>query len=309
MGQYDPPRTLTDIITRATARFGKTNTTLNSAIPTEVTDQLREICSDFDYWFLKVEPGKVVPAAMPYAMAPTTFAQTLGASGRWLDCGWLLTAAGTSDYDMYSRLDISPGSTLWAKCEASRLHHVKVFDIGGRFISDVAVRDSDGYFSYNNYLGTAGRGQPLKAFPHTGIDGCTSLRLYPTPDTTYVVAASWQLAYPQWFASGQEWTNILLFYYPRVIQALVMMIMAEHHHEDTIWTKWSKILYGDARGRVRSDIADWGLVGAMRTDTWRRWGQQSTDLEQHDSLRAAVGRGGYGNHDIGSSYYTSPTPY
>lgn len=299
-----PPRNLSYIIARAAARFGRSDSTLEAQIPDDITDQLREICAEFDYWFLRVEPGMVVPAAMPYSVAPSSFAL-----GRWLDQGWFLTADGTADYKLACTSDIAmptTANTPWAYCEASRINYVKLFTLDGGFQKDLPVMSSDQYLSFTNFGGESVRGTPIKAFPYTQNE-VTWLRLHPTPDTTYVMATSFQLAVPPWYSDGSSsYYNILSRYYPRVLQYLAFLAYADHHHETGLYDHYAKKLYGTNRGRVRSDIPDHGLIGAMRIDTMNRWSQQTSDLPTNTSIAEAVGRGEPGYTRDQGNYYTSP---
>lgn len=299
---YSSARTLGYCIDRAKRRFGKTNQDLETTLPMALTDRLREICAEFDYWFLRVEPGQANPA-FPYTTAPTVFKQD-----RWLLPGWLATQAGTEAYALQTPLQIVSDDALWAPSEASRLVYVKRFGLSGAMECDLSVKSGNTYFSEGTFTGSSGQAPPQYAWAQT-IDGVTYLRLNPIPDQVYLMSVGWQLAVPPWFGNGPSLTNLLMFYYPRVLVTLTLLEYAEYYHEADAFAFYTKQLWGDARGRVRSDIPDYGLIGAMKIDTMQRWGQESEELAQYRSLREATGREGFGHRQPGDSYYSGPTPY
>ncbi len=70
-------RTLAYVILQCRKKFGKSDLELENGIADFIKDELRLICSSFPYWFLKVEPGMLVPSLFSTYPAQGTAAGTL----------------------------------------------------------------------------------------------------------------------------------------------------------------------------------------------------------------------------------------
>lgn len=301
-------RTLDFVIQKARKKFGTSDNTLESNIVDLVKDNLREICSDFPYWWLCIEPGTVVPAAFSGYASSGDVGTKL--AGRWLDQGWMITEPGVEYYPIYvANTDSVTAPTDWVQCEAAQLLHVKRYSHTGAFQSDLDVVDSNNYFSRGAMLSSVERGNPTVAYCHT-INEVSYLRLNPTPNDYHIMSVSFQLATPPFYTSGADESCLALRYYPNLVQYLVMMEYAEWFHEVNMYQLYKQKLYGDTdRGVVRSDILNAGLIGKMKTDTDRRYMQQVDETGEWESSRDALGRGGYGHHRAGESYYYGPSGY
>lgn len=296
-----PVRPFSWAVRTAINDFGKSDRRLEEQLYLSVTDLLREICVDFPYWFLTVEPGIVVPAALPYAVAPTTFLSP--GNTRFLDQGWFLTSTGVEYYPLFVALD-QLGNQNWAPVEASQIHWVNQYTIEGGFCSNIAVNDSEVHFSQGAPR-TSNPGVPQSVMPYTQ-NGVTYLRFNPVPQDEYLIATSFQLAYPPWIQVGNEITNWAFQYFPRLIELCVKICYANFYHEVEAKKDYMRELYGDAGGKVRSDIPFGGLIATMKNDTWKRNEQRTQETPLMRSSLDAVGRGGYGQRRPGSSYYTDP---
>lgn len=272
-----PVRTLEYLFNRVKTRFGKTTPELEAQFRLDITDELRVISAEYPYWFLRLEPGSLVPGLMQAGIAPTD----IGPSG-WLDKGWFQTTVDQSDYAMY----IQGVNEQWYPVEIAQINYAKVFSTSGQCLRDLKVVNGDLFHSFVNYDET---GTPNKVFPVT--DGYqTSIRLAPIPESTYYVAISAQYAYPPWFKYGSTYTNALLAYYPRVMYHLGMMYFSEYFQEPNLYQFHKEVLYGKVRGSTRSDNPDYGLIGAMKMDSERREMQQTPDISYGESVRDLVGR-------------------
>ena len=264
---------------------------------------MREICGEFPYWFMTVDPGVDV-----YADIPIPESTVPG----WIDKGWFITEEGRAEYDLQVAVDMSTTESLIANCEASQIKFVKRFDLTGALLADLTATDPNAYLSWGNLQGANStgvyKGAPLLYSLYTR-DGNSHVRLNPIPDRKYLISISWDLAYPTWFQLDNGITNLMLMHYPRAVQCIVGMQYARWFKEAELFELYRKELYGDARGRVRSDIPDYGIIGLMKKDTNRRLGQDTQEIEWHASSRAATGRGGSYRRSPYDSYYIGPGNY
>ncbi len=306
-----PTRLLSYVTERVKAKFGKTSATLEGYIADLLRDRMREICSDFDYWFLKKHPGFYVPSQFPYADSATAVAAIV--VGRFLDEGWFLTEADKEYYKLYTS-DVAdpgtvPGSRSWVATEASRINFASRYSLEGAFQSNLEVPGSEQYFATTVLSRESASGKPVRIWPHT-VDGVTYLRLVPIPDDVYLMCVSFQLAYPPWFSSGGSYTNLMLQYYPRVMHCLAGLEYAEFFHEVKMVQYYMRELFGDTdRGHIRSDIANAGLVGKMKFDTIKREQQDTEEIGFYQSSSDAVGRDGTYRRLPGDSHYFGPSGY
>jgi len=297
-------RTLAYSLYKVKARFGKSDPELEASIVNEVTDRLREICADYPYWFLSVEPGGI---AFPFDPAPSN-----PATHNWFERGWFVTTVGVESYPLYVQVDLSDDCTMMAPSEAKCMNWVKRFSLQGAMEADLRIVHSDAYLSWGNNQGGANtgmlKGAPYMAFPYTR-NRATYLRLNPIPDKQYIIAASWQLAWPPWFAYGDCVTNLIMEYYPRVIECLIGLQYADFFKETEELAYYHNELYGDEMGSIRPGLKNIGLVGTMRKDTIMRYSQETGEVEWFPSSRAAVGRGGAFRRQPSDTYYISPSEY
>lgn len=290
-------------ISSAKSRFGKTDRNLEAQLLIDVTNKLRRICVEFPYWFLKVEPGTEVPAAVPYNTAPTSFKM-----GRFLDQGWFLTQAGVGEYPLFARARPEGGldtSRTWAPVEASQVHYAIQYHLDGGFGAELTIGDSYRFFGRGMPMSSTAGSTSFTVFPHTE-NGFTTLRFNPVPADTYLICTSFQLAYPPWFGQGPDFSNWVMLYYPELIQLLVKLQYAEHYHEKAALDDYRRELLGDAGGRNRSDVPFPGLLADMKTDSWKRSEPQSQEMEHFRSSRESLGRGGYYSRSPGDPFYMDP---
>jgi hypothetical protein len=265
------------LFNRVKTRFGKTTPELEEQFRLDITDELRVISAEYPYWFLRMEPGSLVPGLLRSGTAPTDISPA-----GWLDRGWFQTSADQSDYPMY----LQGANEQWYPIEIAQINYAKVFSTSGQCLRDLKVVNGDLFHSFVNYDEV---GTPNRIFPIT--DGYqTTVRLAPIPESIYYVAISAQYAYPPWFKYGSTYTNALLAYYPRVMYHLGMMYFSEYFQEPNLYQFHKEVLYGKVRGSTRSDNPDYGLIGAMKMDSERREMQQTPDISYGESVRDLVGR-------------------
>lgn len=275
-----PVRTLAYLFNRVKTRFGKTTPELEAQFLLDITDELRVICAEYPYWFLRFDPGGTVPQNFVAGTTPTV------AYGDWCDSGWFRTTADQIGYAAWSPHFQLPQPNGWAMAEISQINYAKVYSSDGTCLKDLKVLNGDVFHSYMGYTET---GTPNRIMPRT-VGNQTTFWLAPIPDQTYYVAMGAQLAYPPWFQVGNSWTNPLLAYYPRVMYHLGMMYFAEYFQEVQLYEWHKTILYGKMRGSTRSDNPDYGLIGAMKMDSERREMQQTPDMVYGESVKDLVGR-------------------
>ena len=302
-------RTFDTIIQKARRKFGKSDFELEQDIRCLVEDELREICSDFPYWFLAIEPGMMLPGL--FDTFPDMGDVGTPLAGRWLDQGWLITEPEVGQYPLLCAIEEDPvlGPTNFTHCEAAALNYVKVFSHTGGFLNDYEVGDSNHFLSRGSINGDPAPSYNGIVWAHT-INEQTYLRINPIPTDYQILAVSYQLAYPPSYPSGSDVSNLILRYYPNLIQYLVMMEYADWFNEPQRYAQFKMKLYGDTdRGVVRSDLLNCGLIGKMKMDTDRRYGQMSEESPFYESLTDSVGRNGYSTHRPGSGYYLGRPGY
>lgn len=302
-------RTLSYAILQCRRKFGKSDLDLENGIADFIKDELREICSSFDYWFLSVMPGMLVPSLFSSYPADGTAAGTLLA-GNWLDQGWLRVESGVEYYPIYTAHMPNPMTPQgWGLGETSRLLFVKKFSNAGVFQSDLAVGDGSQFLSQGGFATNTRPPGATMVWPHT-VDGVTYLRFHPTPTAPDIYAVGYQLALPPWVQVGTAWTNLILQYYPKLILGLCGMQYAEWFHEPQQYEFYKRMVYGDTDyGATRGDIPNWGLIGKMKQDTNRRPFQENHETGYWDSISEAVGRDGYDRQGPGGLYYDGPSGF
>ena len=284
--------------------FGKNSPRLDTIIQDEVTARLREICSDFPYWYLKLDPGFDLPESFPFA--EETDLPTSGA-GNFLDQGWLKIVAGQEYYPLYIPTTGTPGSpATWVQVEASRINYAKVFSIQGGFQTDLGVSGGNVYWSGP---GTSREfGNPQNIMLQNAVDGNSYIRLHPAPNQTYLLALSFNLATPPWIGSGDNAVNFITKYYPRMVKLVAGLCYSDFFHDAKMYAKYSRELFGDTDdGKNTSNIPNGGLVGKMKRDTQFREIQEADEMPYYASMSESLGRGGYNSHYPGAPYYLGPS--
>lgn len=285
-------------------RFGQSDPRLENSLVPEVTDRMREMCSEYPYWFLRVNPGDTIQADFPF---PST-----EPSG-WKDRGWFITVDGQTSYALEAAVDLGVDEALIAPCEARELVSVKMYDLNGAFLGDLAVLTDNEFLSRGNQLGgsTSGvyRGYPTTAKLNTQPGQPSYIQLSPTPDRKFVLAVSWDLAYPPWFGYQGSATNLIMMVYPRLVECLIGIQYAEFFKEWEAKKAYEAEIWGDAGGKFGSAIPNSGIVGRMKKDTCERASQETGELEWHASSRGAIGRNGGYHRTPGDAYYVGPGNY
>lgn len=301
-------RTLAQLLVQARSIFGKSDYDLESQITDLIKDELRSICSDYPYWFLAVEPGTLVPAAFSGYASSGDVGSKL--AGRWLDQGWMITQPGVEYYQMYVANTPAVGTpSNFVACEVACLNHVKSFQHNGAFKMDYGVGNSNMYLSRGSLSGNPAPNMGGMAYCYT-INSTSYLRINPIPTDYEILSVSFQLALPPWYASGSSEMSLMSEYYPDLLKYLMLLQYAEWFDEPGREGKFLERLYGSTdRGIVRSDIPKAGLVGKMKTDSERRYGQQIEEIPHFHSSMETVGRDGYFPHRAGASYYIGPPGY
>ena len=295
-----PVRTLEYVANRAKARFGRTTTELEDQLILDLGQDLRGICAEFPYWFLSMEPSSV--ESFPGTLTDDDL-ERASIHGTWLDQGWFYTKPGRPEYEVWAPAMFLPGhgASNWAPVELAQTLYVKQFDLSGSFVQSLPVTNLDMQLSGANF---SSRGQPRNVVSFTRGHR-TYLRFDPCPDEAYLFAVGGQLALPPWFSVGGSWTNLILAYYPRVMDTLAMMYYAEYFGEWEQRKAYRQILYGDSHGKFMTGT-DHGLIGMMKADTLKRNEEAQPELEWADSSRAMLGRGGKYKREPGAAYYADP---
>lgn len=297
-------QTIGEIKTAMDLEYGKSSARLTvDYVIDKVTDHLREVCSDFPFWFLRVEPGFSVPSLFPITTLPPF------GMGTWLDNGWFMTAAGVDYYPLCFAGSGSPSNpNLWGAAEASRLNHIKVYSLCGAMQSDLKVVGSNLFWGSSD----VGRnnGVPYQAHLQRGPDGNMYIRLHPTPCKAMLICLSYQLALPPWIGTGDARVNLMSTVYPRCLKALVGLVYSDFFHDAKAEAKYNKQLYGSTDyGNTSTMVPERGLIGKMKIDTEFREIQDADELGYYASLGEAYGRGGSPMPGPGAPFYYGDVPY
>lgn len=296
-------RTLRYVLDKARIRFGQTDPRLENQIVPEITDRLIEICAEYPYWFLRVDPD--IP----------TFPVPQSTATGWLYRGWYLIGENQKSFPLQSVVNQTSDITLLVSTECRQLNFVKCFDLNGSFLVDMMVSGGDEFWSkawVQQPDSSITNGMPRIARPYSvqlGNLGGSTVQIAPQADQKYMLCVGWDMAHPPWFQHNNSVTNVLLIQYPRLIEMLVYIQYAEFFKEWEIKEKCEREIWGDAQGRVAASIPNWGIIGRMKLDTQARMGQQTTEMEWHQSARDALGRGGGYQRNLYDPYYYGNTPY
>ena len=302
-------RTLAYAILQCRRKFGKSDLDLENGIADYIKDELRQICSSFPYWFLKIEPGMLVPSLFSSYPTQGTAAGTLLA-GNWLDQGWLRTEPGVDYCPVYTAQMANPVHPQgWGLGEVASVAHVKQFSNNGNFQADLEITDSSGFLAQGGLNTNTLPAGATTVWPHT-VDGVTYLRFHPSPTEYTIYSVSYQLALPPWVQVGTAWSNLILQYYPKLILGLCGQQYAEWFHEPQMAAFYKQMVSGDTDyGAVRSDIPNWGIIGHMKADTNRRLFGEHHETGHHDSISAAIGRDGYEGRGPSGLHYNGPSGF
>lgn len=304
-------RSLGQIVALAKLKFGKTDPLLVESLESNIDHWLREICSDFPYWFLQILPGFFFSNSFPWTTDP---AEVNLYAGRWLDQGWLLTAADKDWYEVFVPYYLSPeeAPSSWTAAEISQIKFAKQFSFLGSCQADCEVVDANLFYSGGSFSPNtaANAGYPWRVM-HQVINGKSYIRITPRPTEPLLFCFGFQLAYPPWMtqANGDR-VNLLSYYYPRLLELLVRLEFAEYYSEIKMEQSLIEKIWGSTdRGINRADIPRAGIIGRMKNDTDRRIFQDITEDGFWRSAVEAVGRGGRFNHRPGAQFYYGPSGY
>lgn len=303
-------RTLASITKMCRLEFNKSDLDLEKNLAAMITDELREICADFPYWFLRVMPGMLVPSQFPVYADETDPVGTL-LSGQWLDQGWLRVLPGRGHYEVHTALVEDPfAPTGWGCGEVRNLNFVKRYSTSGSFQGNLNILHDNQFFSAGGFQATAsGTGCNESVMLHT-MAGKSYLRFQPAPTEATVYAVGYQLALPPWVAVGDTYTNLISQYYPRAVELLGLMRYARWFKETKLYELYKRELYGDTdRGIIRADIPHCGLVGKMKQDTEVRQMAETHEMPHYHSMSDGLGQVPLHHRGPGSVYYEGPTPY
>lgn len=298
-------QTIGEIKAAMDVEYGHTSARLTvDYIIDKITDHLREICSDFAFWFMRVDPGFYLPSLFPITTVPAF------GMASWLDNGWFMTAPGVNHYPLcYGGAGAINGQpTGWGDADVCRLNNVKVYSLQGNIQSDLKVVGSNLFWGSTD-IGR-NEGQPYQAMLQRGPDGKMYIRLHPTPSQVQLICVSYQLAVPPWTGAGDNRINLMTTVYPRAVKALCGLVYSDFFHDAKAEAKYMKQLFGSTDyGSNNTQIPEKGIIGKMKIDTEFREIQDADEMPYYASLGEALGRGGGGGHQPGAPFYYGDIPY
>lgn len=269
-----PAVTNATILNQVKRRFTRSDSTVEADFNTYFDQYIRTICSEFPYWFLRVEPGKEFPASFPFTT--TTLAAWVRPLGRWLDRGWLYVDDTDDTYNMAAPAVVGLGDQdagFWSYVPIQRINSVKEFDLQGNFERDLEVIHGSRALSQKNYTR---EGQPQTVFWETGQDADFNefswMTFNPKPDQPRVYQVDFHLAYPIDFLPDEEepteYSNAFFQNYPEIATILGLRYYAEWYNDLRLLEKFEQRLHGHPQGATVEQRE--GLIGGMKKDTERR---------------------------------------
>lgn len=256
---------------------------------------VRTICSEYPYWFLRVEPGNVFPKSFPISSD-----DLLGWDrpfSRFLDRGWLLVDSGDDTYSIATTALPGYGdqnSDFWDFVPIQQVNSVKEFDMSGDCVKSLTISRGSRALSNKTYNK---EGQPSEVLWETGqsVDYQTFswLTFNPKPDRTRIYQLDFFLSYPLDFfpiPNNQEvYSNSFIQNYPEVAVAIGMLYYSEWYNDARLMTYWDQKLHGNAQAVTASNRE--GLIGGMRKDSVRRKDQGTFSVPVYTGGREATGGG------------------
>lgn len=288
--------TFQDVLDRVKIRFPRTDSVLENMLQTDIFDNfVRNICSQYPYWFLKYSPGDKLPLNFP--TDDTDLQSRTPIFGDWLDRGWLRTSPGKNKYVIAAPADLGDpfetDAAYWSNVEVRTVDYVRQYNYNGSLVQDLEIVSSSRYENASNY---ATQQQPRVVKWESGIvngETVSWLVFNPVPQKYGIYAVQFHLRVPIDYVSGTSYTNRMLNEYPEVFINAGMLAAAEYFNEQRAIEYYRGILWGiPDDGRIGKQKQREGLIAKMKRDTIAADRQGTYSVPQYLGARAAVGRGG-----------------
>lgn len=299
--------TITDIVTKVVTRFPRMDTVAEGQITTDIYSWLKEVCSEYPFWFLRIDPGNVLPSNFPFEDISDIALETHYKTD-WLDRGWLHAREGQEKYFLAAPAAVGQydtDATKWYNCAAQKINYVKEFGPRGTQYSDLEVQFSGGALARVNWNSHS---RPTRVFFETGQDGTGAsvswLRFNPIPEKDYLYAVSFTLDKPLNY--GSPITNRFFQEYPECAVYLGMMFAADYFNEAQAYAFYHTKVYGYAPGGVQATPhipRRAGYIEKMKRDTQRKTEQQDQTVPVYKGAGWAVGRAGGNVRSPRGTYY------
>jgi hypothetical protein len=262
-------KTLAQVVASVRRRFQRWDTEIEAELNSYLSKEVvQDICRTFPFWFLKIQPGSVFPAAF-FPGDETDLALATPVVGNWLDRGWLYLETGVSNYKVWSPAAAGPDhdttANKWFATPLQKFDYAIQYNLQGHPAGEFEVYNhTDSRRSQNMmHYGSSGCATSLVWENVTeGGEEVAYIRVQPTPETDGLIAVCYTLAYPANFTSGSSTTNRFFTSYYEAAVAAGIIFVAEYFGDAVALEKAEHKLYG-IPGAPKSK----GLIGKMRKDT------------------------------------------
>lgn len=297
---------ITVIVDRVTSRFPRVDTTVTAQVTSDIYEWIKDICSEFPFWFLRIDPGDTFPTARFPIADITDVAGYTHYKTNWLDRGWLHAVEGREKYPLSAPAaqgQYDTDAAKWSDVTVQKVQYVKEFDARGSMRMDLEVHMSSRSMSRAHYSQNS---RPTKAYFESGLasDGSkvSWLRLNPIPDKDYIYAVSFILDRP--INYGSPVTNRFIQEEQELVINLGMMFAAEYMNELRAYEFYHRKLYGNPEAPTHSGRR-YGLIEKAKRKTRSKTEQEAQTIPQFKGAAGAVGRvpGAPGYQAYRGSYY------
>lgn len=292
-----------DLIDNALRRHPRRSTEAEETIKADLDGMIKDICSNYPFWFLQVTQDSIVPQNFPMSQAELEALTPIDIAGRpdvdyWLGRGWLRTNPGQETYELFAPFEIPSfdnDGDGWKAAKCSKPMYAKPMNLQGYQSDDLTIPSAD---VYNYRASYSTPGAPGVALFESGRLG-DSIRFSPTPDKSMIIAVSWVLAEPLKYyldpddVDEDNYTHKMMQEYPEVVSYLIMQKAAEFFQDYTAADYYETQLYGAPikKGSIMTGSVG-GKVGNMKRDTISKSKQNTYDIPIYKGKRRQIGREG-----------------
>lgn len=259
-------KTLANVIASVRARLPKWDSGLETELNSHLEEVIRDICKQYPYWFLKVNPGAAFAASF-FPGDEASLAAATPVKGNWLGRGWLRVDEGTSRYLVYSPAvpgpDHDSDGTKWFATPVQRIDSVYVVEPEGTLTGT----EIPCYNAANSFEATGGSkyssgSSELRQVVWENVmesgETVTYLNIFPEPTKDFLLAFNYTVQYAADYTIGASSSNSLFLNYYETAVAAGMLMAADYFSDAPLQEYWMNKLYG------KKPV---GLIAGMKKDT------------------------------------------
>ena len=259
-------KTLANVISSVQARLPKWDSDLETELNSHLEEVIRDICKQYPYWFLKVNPGAAFATSFFPGDADSLAALT-PVKGNWVGRGWLRVDEGTTRYKLWSPAvpgpDHDADGTKWFDTPVQRIDAVFKVEPGGTLTGT----EIPCYNASNSFDATGGAKYSTGASDIRQVvwenvmesgETVTYINIFPEPTKDDLLAFNYTLQYAPDFVVSSSTSNSLFLNYYETAVAAGMLMAADFFSDAPLQEYWMNRLYG------KKPI---GLIAGMKKDT------------------------------------------